>query len=107
MNTGRVGGRDEDAKSKKVRIQHSSAIVKGVAEASIEWEEDPDFGYLVASKVPGFILDDAEILQPRKLYERQGRMDEYREIVERLKNERREYMKKWEGLNPEIAAAIG
>jgi hypothetical protein len=30
-------------------------------------------------------------------------MDEYREIVERLKNERREYMKKWEGLNPEIA----
>src|SRR4029079_2149332 len=65
MNTGRVGGRDEDAKSKKVRIQHSSAIVKGLAEASIEWEEDPDFGYLVASKVPGLILDDAEILQPR------------------------------------------
>jgi len=61
----------------------------------------------VASKVPGLILDDAEILQPRKLYERQGRMDEYREIVERLKNERREYMKKWEGLNPDIAQAVG
>src|SRR6185503_4757097 len=31
MNTGRVGGRDEDERSKKVRIQHSSAIVKGIA----------------------------------------------------------------------------
>ena len=107
MNTGRVGGRDDDPQSKKVRIQHSSSIVKGVAEATIEWEEDPDFGYQVASKVPGLILDDAEILQPRKLYERQGRLAEYKEIVERLKNERREYMKKWEGLNPEIAAAVG
>ena len=107
MNTGRVGGRDEDPQSRKVRIQHSSAIVKGVAEGTIEWEEDPDFGYQVASRIPDFDPDGEEILQPRKLYERQGRLDEYRQIVERLKNERREYMTKWEGLNPEIAQAVG
>jgi len=107
MNTGRVGGRDEDERSKKVRIHHSSAIVKGVAEGTIEWEQDPDFGYLVAKQIPGIDEEGLEILQPRKLYERQGRMDEYNQIVERLKTERREYMAKWEGLNPEIAKAAG
>ena len=106
MNTGRVGGRDEDERSKKVRIQHSSAIVKGVAEGTIEWEEDPDFSYQIAKQVPGIDGEGQDILQPRKLYERQGRMDEYKQIVERLKNERREYMAKWEGLNPEIAQAV-
>jgi phosphoenolpyruvate carboxykinase (ATP) len=107
MNTGRVGGRDEDERSKKVRIHHSSAMVKGVAEGTIEWEQDPDFGYLVAKSVPGIDQEGEDILQPRKLYEKQGRLDEYQQIVERLKNERREYMAKWEGLNPEIAQAVG
>jgi phosphoenolpyruvate carboxykinase (ATP) len=106
MNTGRVGGGDADDRSKKVRIQHSSAIVKGIAEGTIEWEEDPDFGYLIAKSVPEMQGDDMEILQPLRLYERQGRIDEYNQIVERLKSERREYMQKWEGLNPEIARAI-
>jgi phosphoenolpyruvate carboxykinase (ATP) len=107
MNTGRVGGRDEDERSKKVRIQHSSAMVKGIAEGTIEWEDDADFGYQVARSVPGMDGKDNEILQPRKLYERQGRTEEYAQIVERLKNERREYMAKWEGLNPKIAQAAG
>jgi phosphoenolpyruvate carboxykinase (ATP) len=107
MNTGRVGGRDEDERSKKVRIHHSSAMVKGIAEGTIEWELDPDFGYQVARSVPGMSGEDNEILQPRKLYERQGRMEEYLQMVDRLKNERREYMSKWEGLNPQIIQAAG
>jgi len=106
MNTGRVGGRDEDERSRKVRIQHSSAIVKGIAEGTISWEEDDDFGYLVAHRVPGMEGDDNEILRPRLLYERQSRKDEYAEMVARLKNDRREYMKKWQGLKPEIAEAV-
>jgi phosphoenolpyruvate carboxykinase (ATP) len=107
MNTGRVGGRDEDERSKKVRIQHSSAIVKGIAERTIAWEEDSDFGYQVATSIPGIEADGEDILQPRKLYERQDRSEEYNQMVERLKTERREYMAKWEGLNPEIAQAVG
>src|SRR5262245_1833560 len=108
MNTGRVGGRDEDERSMKVRIQHSSAIVKGIAEGTIQWEKDPDFNYSVAASVPALDADDdAFILQPRKLYEKQGRLDEYKQIVERLKTERRDYMSKWEGLNPEIGRAVG
>jgi len=106
MNTGRVGGRDEDERSRKVRIQHSSAIVKGIAEGTIQWEADADFGYQVAASVPELGDDDMEILQPRRLYQRQGRMDEYNQIVERLKAERREYMAKWDGLDPEIVRAI-
>jgi phosphoenolpyruvate carboxykinase (ATP) len=106
MNTGRVGGGDGDERSKKVRIHHSSAIVKAIAEGTIEWEEDADFGYQVAGRVPDLGDEDMDILQPRRLYERQGRTDEYRQIVERLKTERREYMQKWEGLNPEIAQAV-
>src|SRR5919199_4882082 len=76
MNTGRVGGPEEDERSLKVRIKHSSAIVKGIAEGTIQWERDPDFHYLIASSVPG--IDEIEILQPGRLYERTGRADEYR-----------------------------
>jgi phosphoenolpyruvate carboxykinase (ATP) len=104
LNTGRVGGPDEDERSKKVRIKHSSAIVKGVAEGTIEWERDPDFGYLIAAAVPG--IDDEEILQPRKLYERTGRSDEYRDHVERLKAERAEFLSGFESLSDEIVAAV-
>jgi phosphoenolpyruvate carboxykinase (ATP) len=104
LNTGRVGGKDDDERSKKVRIPHSSAIVAAIAEGSIAWDTDPDFGYLVATQVPG--IDDLELLQPRRLYERQGRMDEYREHVERLKDERTKYLAQFTGLDQKIVDAV-
>jgi phosphoenolpyruvate carboxykinase (ATP) len=104
LNTGRVGGPDGDERSRKVRIKHSSAIVKGIAESTIEWERDPDFGYLVASSVPG--IDEPEILQPRRLYEEQGRGDEYRALVERFKAERAEFLRGFSSLSDEIVAAV-
>jgi phosphoenolpyruvate carboxykinase (ATP) len=104
LNTGRVGGPDGDDRSKKVRIPHSSAIVRAVAEGSITWDEDPDFGYQVASVVPA--IDDLELLQPRRLYERQGRMDEYRRHVERLKAERAAYLADFPGLEDAIVKAV-
>ena len=90
LNTGRIGGADSDDRSKKVSIQHSAAVQAGIVDRTIEWEEDPDFGYDVATSIPGF--DDDELLQPRRLYERQGRSNEYRELVETLLEERREYL---------------
>ena len=104
MNTGRIGGEDGDDRSKKVRIQQSSAIVKAIAEGTIEWQKDPDFGYLVAKAVPG--IDDFDYLQPRQLYERQGRKDEYDGLVSRFKRERKEYLHKWNGLDRRIADAL-
>src|SRR2546421_8259989 len=106
MNTGRVGGPDGDDRSAKVRIPHSSAIVKGVAEGTIEWQDDPDFGYRVASRVPGIDESDSAILRPRELYESQGRADEYRKIVDRLKAERVEYLQKFPALSDEIVGAV-
>jgi phosphoenolpyruvate carboxykinase (ATP) len=104
LNTGRIGGDEKDERSKKVRIQHSSAIVKAIAERTIRWEKDPDFGYLVATELPG--LDDADYLQPKKMYERQGRLDEYNQLVEKYNRDRREYLRKWKGLSEEIVNAI-
>jgi phosphoenolpyruvate carboxykinase (ATP) len=105
LNTGRVGGGDDDERSKKVKIPHSAAVQKGIVDGTIEWEEDPDFGYFVAASMPGF--DDDELLQPRKLYERQSRMDEYRDIVEQLKTDRAAYLARFESLDPIIAKSAG
>src|SRR6266545_3713933 len=104
LNTGRVGGKDGDERSKKIRIPHSSAIVKAIAEDSITWDQDPDFGYQVASDIPG--IDDVELLQPRRLYERQRRVDEYRKQVERLKGERAEFLAGFPGLDEAIVKAV-
>ena len=78
LNTGRVGRQGRRRRSKKVQIEHSGAIVEAIAEGTISWERDPDFGYEVASALPG--IDDPELLQPRLLYERTGRADEYRDL---------------------------
>ncbi len=104
MNTGRIGGDEKDPRSKKVKIHHSSAIVKAIAEGTVRWERDPDFGYLVAVELPG--MDDADYLQPRKMYERQGRLEEYELLVAKYNADRREYLRKWKGLSTEIVNAI-
>ncbi|MEA1903567.1 MAG: phosphoenolpyruvate carboxykinase (ATP), partial [Actinomycetota bacterium] len=98
MNTGRVGGEGED--SKKVRIGDSSAVVQGIVEGAIEWVRDQDFGYDVAASVPG--VSDAELLQPRRLYNRQGRIAEYEAVVGRLKMERVSYLSGYTALDPAI-----
>ena len=105
LNTGRVGGGDEHEGSKKVTIPYSSAIVQAIVEDTITWTSDPDFGYEIAESLPG--VDDPEILRPRRLYERLGRMDEYAAMVARLKRERREYLSSFAGLDEAIVKAIG
>jgi phosphoenolpyruvate carboxykinase (ATP) len=105
LNTGRVGGKDGDERSKKVKIPHSSAIVKAIAEGTIAWDEDDDFGYQVAADVPG--IEDPELLQPARLYERQGRMSEYGGLVERFKAERRAHLERFPELSRGIVDAVG
>jgi len=104
LSTGRVGGGENVEGSKKVKIPYSSAIVKGIAEGTITWTDDADFGYLVAEQVPDF--DDDELLQPRRLYQRLGRTEEYERAVATLKSERVDYMAKHEGLDPAVVDAL-
>jgi phosphoenolpyruvate carboxykinase (ATP) len=103
LNTGRVGGEGED--SKKVEIADSSAIVQAIVEGTIGWQVDVDFGYEVARSVPG--VDDLELLQPRRLYERQDRAEEYESVVARLKKERVEYLASFEALDPQVSEGLG
>jgi phosphoenolpyruvate carboxykinase (ATP) len=105
LNTGRVGGKDGDDRSKKLKIPHTSACVRGIAEQSIAWDEDPDFGYQVASAVPD--IDDDELLQPRRLYERQDRLDQYTAFVEQLKRDRVGHLQQFSELSEEIIKAVG
>jgi phosphoenolpyruvate carboxykinase (ATP) len=105
LNTGRVGGKEDDDRSKKVEIPHTSACVRGIAERTIVFEEDPDFRYQVATDVPD--LDDPELLRPALLYERTGRIEEYRDVVERLKLERVQHLQQFTELSEDIIKAVG
>ncbi len=87
-------------------ISHSSAIVKAIAEGTIEWQRDPDFGYLVASGVPG-ISEDDPVLRPRELYAQQRRLEEHDRLVQRFKSERREFLEGFQSLSREIVDAVG
>jgi phosphoenolpyruvate carboxykinase (ATP) len=108
LNTGRVGAAGQggdDPGAKKVTIPYSSAIVAGIVEGTIEWTKDPDFGYDVAAAVPG--VDDIEILQPRRLYDRQGRAGEHAAMAARLKQERREFLGSFPGLDESLVKSLG
>ncbi|HEX7247796.1 MAG TPA: hypothetical protein VF351_06820, partial [Actinomycetota bacterium] len=61
--------------------------------------------YEVVASVPD--LDDDQKLQPRRLYEQQGRADEYAGIVDRLKHERVEHLQRFTQLSEEIVKAVG
>ncbi len=104
MNTGAVGGTEADPDAHDVKIAHSSAIITAIVSGTIEWQTDPDFGYEVAASIPGF--DHIELLQPRRLYERQGRMAEYKQVVEQLNINRRAYLHSFPGLDKGIVGAI-
>lgn len=113
MNTGYVGGdaRTEAAgEALKVKIRHSSAMLEALLGGEIVWTIDPDFGYeIVDLDAPqnAALLDKvpAEILQPRRFFERTGRMDEYRDWVGRMKKERAEFLQKY-AVSPAIVAAV-
>jgi phosphoenolpyruvate carboxykinase (ATP) len=104
LNTGYIGGEDDPQGGNEIEIEHTSAIVKAIAEDSIKWMPDPDFGYWIAEDVPG--IDDPEILNPRLRYAAQGREEAYSTRVAELKRERREYLDTHEGLEPEIRDAL-
>jgi len=103
LNTGRIGGEGEG--SKKVRIQDSSAIVEAIVTGSVAWRTDQDFGYDVAASLPG--VDDAELLEPRSLYGRLGRLRDYEATVARLKKERVEYLSGYKALHPSVLDGLG
>ena len=97
LNTGRVGGPDGDERSRKVRIKHSSAIVKGIAEGTIEWEQRP--GLRLPRRRLG--AGDRRARDPAAapaLRASRAARDEYRALVERFKAERAEFLRGFSSL---------
>ncbi len=115
MNTGYVGGDSRDVKAGKalkVKIPHSSAMLEALLSEKIEWTTDPDFGYEVVDVEATANADlvekvGAEILQPRRYFERAGRMDEYRAWVDQMKTARRDFLKKYDVPEPIVQATCG
>nr|WP_315990166.1 phosphoenolpyruvate carboxykinase [Desulforamulus aquiferis] len=94
LNTGAVGAKPEQA-GKKVTIKISTEIMKHIAKGTIKWEKDSDWGYDIPVEIPG--LNIKEYL-PKGYYEPQS----YNELVQRLREERRNWLAKYSGLKEEI-----
>lgn len=112
MNTGYVGGDSRDVKAGKalkVKIPHSSAMLEALLSETIAWTTDPDFGYEIVDVEAAENADlvekvGAEILQPKRYFERTGRMDEYRAWVDQMKSARRAFLKKYDVPEPIVQA---
>ena len=115
MNTGYVGGDArgvEAGTALKVKIRHSSAMLEALLSERIVWATDPDFGYEVVDvDHPGnAALVEAvgvDILNPRRFFERQGRLDEYRTWVVTMKAGRRGFLESYDVDSDIIEATIG
>lgn len=98
LNTGSIGAGD-GSPGEKVSIRVSTEIMKQIAKEGIEWEKDPDWGYEIPKAVPG--LDLAKY-DPRTYYA----PEKYRELVDKLRTERRAWLAQFPGLDPAIPRAV-
>ncbi|HSS45081.1 MAG TPA: phosphoenolpyruvate carboxykinase (ATP) [Thermoanaerobaculia bacterium] len=98
LNTGSIGAKD-GSPGEKISIKVSTEIMKQVAKEAIAWEKDPDWGYEVPTTVPGL---DLTRYTPRRSYTPEA----YRQLVEKLRTERRSWLAKFPGLDPAIPRAI-
>ena len=98
LNTGSIGAKDGFA-GEKVSIKASTEIMKQIAKEAIEWETDPDWGYETPKSVPH--LDLAKY-SPKTYYT----AEMYRDLVDKLRAERRAWLAQFPGLDPAIPRAI-
>jgi phosphoenolpyruvate carboxykinase (ATP) len=98
LNTGSIGASDGFT-GVKVSIKTSTEIMKQIAKEGIEWERDPDWGYETPKNVPGI---DLAKCSPRNYYA----PEKYRELVDKLRAERRAWLAQFPGLDPVIPRAI-
>jgi phosphoenolpyruvate carboxykinase (ATP) len=98
LNTGSIGAND-GFPGVKVSIKVSTEIMKQIAKEGIEWERDPDWGYETPTNVPGI---DLAKCSPRTYYA----PEKYRELVDKLRAERRAWLAQFPGLDPVIPRAI-
>jgi len=99
LNTGSVGAKEGVSAGEKITIRASTEIMKQIAKEGISLETDPDWGYEVPTRVPGV---DLEKYTPTSRYSD----SEYHALVAKLRDERREWLSRFPGLDPAIPRAI-
>ena len=98
MNTGSVG-KKKGQEGTKITVKDSANIMKHLAIDDIVWTTDPDWGYQVPLEIPEV---DIQKFNPKNYYS----VDEYRQLVENLRQERRSWLYKYQHLKPEIVQAV-
>ncbi|HEY3203249.1 MAG TPA: phosphoenolpyruvate carboxykinase (ATP) [Thermoanaerobaculia bacterium] len=98
LNTGSIGAKG-GSPGEKITIKVSTEIMKQIAREGIRWEKDPDWGYEVPRDVPGI---DLAKYDPREYYS----TEEYAALVGKLRAERREWLAKFQDLDPVIPKAV-
>jgi phosphoenolpyruvate carboxykinase (ATP) len=98
MITGSIGA-NVGFHGESITIRVSSEIMKQIAREGIEWERDADWGYETPKGVPDV---DLAKYSPRTYYT----AEKYRELIDRLRGERRAWLAQFPGLDPAIPRAI-
>jgi len=104
LNTGYIGGKENPDSSEKITIDHSKKLIESLLKNDLEWENDDDFIYQVVTEETSPI--DSIFTNPKKLYQRTGRIEEYEEIISKLILERKEFLLSFEKLYERIIQAI-
>ncbi len=101
MNTGTIGarGNDKGTKPYKIKIRDNAAVIRGILKGTVEWEKEPHFNTLIPSYVPDLDLSPFDLSH----YYTEATAEK---LIQELISERKEYMKKFSGLHPDIMGAV-
>jgi hypothetical protein len=79
-------------------------LIESLLKNNLEWENDDDFIYQVVTEKTSPI--DSIFTNPKKLYQRTDRIEEYEEIIKKLILERKDFLLGFEKLNTRIIQAL-
>ena len=107
VNTGGIGEiREGEGGNKVIRqavlrveIPEMAAIIRGIVRNNGKWEREPHFSTLVPIKVNGAQMTKFDL---SKFYSK----EQIKAYVDKLKEERVEWLKRFENLNPDILNAV-
>ncbi|MFH1393308.1 MAG: phosphoenolpyruvate carboxykinase [Candidatus Micrarchaeota archaeon] len=98
LNTGMIGD-GGSGPGEKITVHDSTVIMREIVRGTVQWKKDPDWNYQVLDSCPEV---DVSKFHPEKHYGR----NEYLQMTEELRKERREWLAQFRNLYPKIRNAI-
>ncbi len=98
LNTGMVGKNDGDP-GEKITVHDSATIMREIARGTVKWVKSKHWDYEVLESCPGM---DVSKFHPSAHYTE----EKFKEMVEELRKERRDWLSQFPELYPEIKNAI-